>query len=790
MPPIPTYSASGRLRGAPAVDAPSLGAAIAPGAAIARVGDTLSDAGGVLGARARRDQVEQEQRDREADRILEQRDREDELRWATDAAGRFDRSLTEFRMQYRDKPSEVEGVEFREFADKLYGEYVAAAPSQRAADTFSRHGVPAVNNGYESSLLSGEKTRLTNSLKSNRDSAADLIQSFRYQVDLDGAPAALADLKPYVDFQLATIQARYGETAPATAAAMSEYLVTEVVLATAPHDAAFARSMVAKAPISEQERVQLGAKIDTIEGSLRQVDRFQFLSALDTGLKASLQTGNAPPAFSVDDFALFGADAAIQHAHYTQRRDIIVASQTAAKSLANVNPATQAKRLSELRKTGDPAQQQHLDVLERMVAQSKKLATKDPMQWQLANDPIVQSAMESARAMGNDPAFVAAATYIALERQGMPMPGDTGAELYLGAPKPRVLTEAEADQRKRILNAASPDDKLKFLDNLTAEFNGDATLAHYAYRDMLELGNEKIPVTYRFSSIITALQTRKEFIDAQSNAKAIAAISDESRKTYTDVLNASGEWQKFSAGWMGESGEGSTDMTDAKAALIAYAEHLYTAPGAAGVSSANAMKQAIQLVIAGNYGFASVNGRYVPIARDRLSGGPPRSDLEIGDIGRRLGVALRDVPIQELATHDPYNGEAYYTLPPTFDAKKPEDAQILRDIITSRGFWQTDATGEMVTLMVAEARRAGFAVLDRNHQKLTVKLDDLPSFVRTRPGALGAGVVQADQPKGSWPIIEWDVSPASSVWPWSPTRTNWPRRQPWMTAPPLSPNLP
>jgi hypothetical protein len=201
------------------------------------------------------------------------------------------------------------------------------------------------------------------------------------------------------------------------------------------------------------------------------------------------------------------------------------------------------------------------------------------------------------------------------------------------------------------------------------------------------------------------------------------------------------------------------------------------------------MKTAVERVISNNYGFADVHGHMMAVAKQRLYGGPPRTDDEIKDIGRRLSVALRDVPIQEISVSNPKTGESYYPgLPPNFDQTKPEHAQILRDIITSNGFWEMAAHGEMVTLKVVQPGFGGFSVLDKNNQPLTIALERLPEFNRqdfigTQEGGQ-IPVTVKEQPSKSYPLIFgqnwWNYLGIGS----SNIKTNWPTRPSYITPPP------
>jgi hypothetical protein len=720
---------------------------------------------------------------RESQALEEQRKKENELTWAVESAAQFDRVLAERRVEDAKAPRETEGVEFRNFADGQLADYTAKAPSPRAAQIFRRHALTAVNNGYEAALHSGERTRLTNADVSNTKAAANIAGAFSAVSAVEGPDVAAEHISPLVKLQLASIEERFGKSAPALASKMRMNVVEEVSLATAASNPDYAKSVINSASITEESKMLLRDRVDSIHSASLAVDRARFVRSNELLLDAAIKSGNTVGKVSDGHFqALFGKNWKIAAEDFETKRTIVNTANRSLTALGEgANPMTQVKEVERVERSGTAAEQLALPAMRSAVHASAVLADKDPVAWQLKHNPNIRDGAAFIDVLLDDakPSARAALARQSMALQGHAPPGDPHPERYLGRDRTHILSVSEADRRKIEINEATPDKKLSLLADLEAEF-GDPILANQAYADMLELGKEKLSVAYRFTGIINDTNTKKEFVNAQTQAANLAKLSTEQAKEFTEVLNKDGgDWQKFAMSWYGESLEGTKDIVDAEAALLAYARHISVKQG---MQPADAMKAAVQRVITDNYGFANVNSRPISIGRHRLSGGPDRTDAEIADIGRRLGVGLREVPVREIALTNPQTGLPYYpAIPAGLDMDKPESAQILRDIITSTAFWEMDPSGEMLTLMIAAPKRDGFAVLDKNHQKLTVLLDEIPDYRTMVPmmGTPGGTVTAVEHPKKSYPLTEgggWFdyLGFGSNV------RTNWPVRPTWM----------
>lgn len=709
MPPLERFTASGDVRNGPIATAPDPGAMARPWAAAGAVGGALQDTGMALSEVAAR------------------RQQEVDLTWATENAAKYYDELTERRQADESSPRETAGPEFKQFAEQRLAEISKTAPSKKAADIFSRHGREAISSGYRASLKLGEVTRITNAVAANDRAVAALVKSYQATAAYDSPENAASDVAPLVSLQLAGIEARFEQTAPELAAKMKERVVSEMVLGTAATNPNYARQLIAKSPIDEQSKLVLTHKVDSIEASANQVSATRFTLSLQDQLRAAAIDGSQIPEVPKTTFqAVYGKGWESEYERHEHARRIINTGNSVYAGMDGLNPSEQARKIGEIKASGTAAQKLAIPELIEKQRHSAKLADSDPAAWQHINDPEIREARELVNSLPpNARASAMQDVYrMMLERQGNPAPGAPNPERYLGLSEKHILGESDAIARKKAINNATIDEKFKFLAALEEEFG---PLANDAYHDMLTLGNdkEKLSVAFRFASIIENPTTRRAFIAAQNNAKQIAGLNDEQKKEYTEALGANNEWINFGRGWMGENWQRNEDISDAQAAITTYAQALATAEG---MTAKKAVDAAVKFVITDNYGFAKVNGQVIPISR-RRGDGLTRPDSEISDIGRRLSVELRNIPVKELALNSPITGQRFYSaLSPAFDINKQEDAQQLRNIITTQGYWVMSPGGDVVTLYVKEPGQEGFPVIDKDNQPLRFDLDELPLY--------------------------------------------------------------
>lgn len=610
------------------------------------------------------------------------RDRDQDLQWLGESASQFAREIARRQIQDAEGRSETQAEDFEKFSADRINDYSAKAPSPKAAELFRRHALQVSDGAYQSALQASAKIRLENSDISNRKTAENVISVYKDLAPLAGYEAAAAAITPLVTTQLATIEARYGQAAPKFAEKLKLDLLGEVILATGATNPKYAEQLISTAPISEEAKTHFGAQVSALSGPMRALSQDRLERAVEASIDVAARTrGKAVLPSRAEFESVYGERWQVAYERASAKVDRVnTANEMINSSVGEgANPEAIAAAAAKARASGDVHKVEAAQVLDQIAEASDKLRRADPAEWQNNNDPEIQLTMAVLSSMPEQerPQFMASLANQRIARQGYAPPNDPHPERYLNRDTFHILTATEVDARKRQINAAPPDEALAILDSLEAEFGGDSKLAAKAFSDMLELGKEKLSAGYRFASIINDRVARKSFFVSQRAAGPDKAIDETQRKEYVDSLETNKDWLAFSSAWLGESREGSSDVADSKTAIIAYATDLKVKHR---MTPKEATAEAIRQVISANYGFAEINGRVAAVPRV-TSKGEVRTDADIRDLGRRLGVALREIPLGEIQQFNPVDGSPYFptlTGPMSVEPQKIEklDGQI------------------------------------------------------------------------------------------------------------------
>ena len=155
--------------------------------------------------------------------------------------------------------------------------------------------------------------------------------------------------------------------------------------------------------------------------------------------------------------------------------------------------------------------------------------------------------------------------------------------------------------------------------------------------------------------------------------------------------------------------------------------------------------------------------------------GELRPDGEIEDIGRRLSVALKDLDPRQV---DQSRFVGLTTIHP--DESNINRLQALRDLITQRGFFVNDQSGQSVSLFITGDSGIPFQLRNKKGQPFEIQLDDLPQFtsvdlVGTNEGGEIA-TQRKEQPRNTYPLqkIPEGVGFLDRILGTYQKQTNWP----------------
>ena len=727
MPQIQTFTAdlaSQRgLRGAVQADI-SADAAAAPYRELERTGEQITRAGALVGD------------------LAQQRQKETELRWAGDSADELSRTLIEW--QEANKTREDIGAAYREFADRKLAEYESKAPSPRAAQVFRRAVSPAINSDWERNLKLGESIRFDNFKVSERKSSITANDVYRQRYGMDATGANLIRMLD-LQTQLARIETAYGKAAPKIAAQMKESAVIDAVTGTAERDPDWAGEILEghKEVDPETRRILVG-RMEATRTAMDGARQVGFADQMEKSLNAATALGIPAAMPSEAEFmAVYGKDAAPRQqaiAKETYRAtNLSITSWNSVKDLAG--PYQMAK-VEELANAGEKFAAQKLS--ERVSDSLKAQNGGNVMAHLRQNYEDVEQSYSMA---GSDPARLKAAHALALKYQGPASPGtpEKEAKRYLGHSTGRLhlLTERQADEMGAQWNGMGPEDLMKAMEGLAAQYPDDKQRA-IVYRDMVTLPKEgnRLKAGIQFAQMIPSQELRRSYLNVVQNSKAVADLTTEKRADFETALIDQKGWLNFRASF----GAQDEQMADFRQAVLHYAYHL-SQDGRLGLDAAAATKRAVEHLIDGSFGFYKESGVVIGAQklRDDFGLKPIRTDAEIASYGPLLTHAKSRFPLEELSLVNPAGQQAFPQADLILDpAKKME---YVRKTILANGFFNSEDDGQGVTLYVRNDKTGlPFQLLDKKGKPFLILYDNLGATTDMQVNLLGISGFQSSRP--------------------------------------------
>lgn len=624
---LPTYTASGQTRGGPTGGQVSLNDATRPYSALSDLGRSVEGAGQQMAA------------------IGLQIAKENDLTWATEATSQFKREMIEKEKANADAPSETFGNEFLDHFDKRLTEFEKQAPSAKAAQLFRRTMQPQVDSGYESALRVSQVTRISNAEAANQKSIIELMDAYRTTVSLDGPDGAARDISPLVNFQIASIQERFGQVAPKLAEKMVLDVVRNVVAGTADTNPEYAKQFVNSIGIEPVYKKQLLAEIKRAEDL--STDRAVF--NIEKGIEGQINQGynllKPVPMPSKEVLELFPPNKA-QAIQY----EVNVANGTIEEysKIKGWNWKEQQKVVSEYSPGLDPVKQEVRQKLGLLISKSEKQQTEDPVSWQMANDPEIA---DMARRVSNLPESEQgnASEQMMLrviDLQGVPplMLKPEEMKRYLGLPTglKNALSKSEASRRALDFNNSPPNQ----LTQKVKAFNDSYTnplLRGMAWQDMQNLPetSERLNMGVRVATAIADETVRNDFLSAM---QAPSTKTEETKAKFQEAVTRNDAFKNFVAGWRGDGTQRGPEVNEFNDSVVKYSMYLASVKD---MDPTKAAQTAIDRIIKANYGNLVINGSNIPVYR-LDSKGVSRSDEDMQFIQAGLTSILNNLGLDAI----------------------------------------------------------------------------------------------------------------------------------------------
>ncbi len=694
MPKLETYTASGNIRGGPVAAGTPAEALTAPYRAVERAGYQIANVG---------DEVAQ---------LAQQRQKENDLTWATEASAQYSRILAERRAADAQNPRETEGPEFRDFADQQLSDYAKNAPSKRAADIFRSHGLSVANSGYEQALRSGEQTRLINADLSNDKATADIVATYKNIATVDNPVGAAQDISRLVSGQLASIETRFGKTMPALAEKMRNHVVSEVALGTAPTNPDYARQLVESAPIDEKSKLILNNKIDSIERDSLETASFNTVKLFENAIAVGYDKLVPVPTPNPAILKTLPPNQAEKIAFDTKVANTTISEFSKVKAW---NWQEQQKSIQAIDITGDPVKEQARENLVKLLAKSKQQQTENPAGWQFANDSEF-----STPPTNTTPAAIVSRLNRMVSLQG-PAPADATpeqAKRYLNLPTglQKASSVDQAKERAARYNNTAPNALTKLIADFEAEFP-DPKIAAMVWNDMQNLPEEsKLKMGLRVGAAVENEAVRNNFLGAMSNKEPLK--TEDGRDKFVTELQGRDFYRRFVSGWKGDGGQRGNELSELGEAVTRYAMHLSVDNK---LKTGEAVDLAIKRVLSDNYGLMNIHGSDVPVHRFPKGGGF-YDDKAISNAELGITDLLSTLSTDSIAT-DLY----HFPLQPRLPGSQKEADTYLRKAIRQTGTVVVEPDGQSATVYIKgdSVDDFPFQVRDKKGEPLRFNFSDV-----------------------------------------------------------------
>lgn len=656
MPELPTYTASGNIRGGPVASSVPEGVMTRPWSALGQLGDSLIGASSDASRMAA---------------IAEQRKKEAGIGWAVDRASEVKDALIKWEHDPENQGREDFGEAYRAYADEILAKTMASAPDQKAAEVLKRSITPSIQSDWDRALRRGEQTRLDN-FKAGQIKSS-IVANEAYRLRFSDDPGAAAELRnAELTNQLALIETAYGGVSSGFAQSLKERAVIDAVVGTMEADPALARDLLEiHQEVDAVTRDQLLGKIEQAERSNTDRASFNDLELIKNSVAVGYEKLQPVP---MPDDATLAKFSPNERAKIVQEVKVANGTIKEFSKIKSWRWDEQQRHIAGIDITGDPIAQNVREKLAELTKKSQEQQQTDPAGWIVANNPEFanvdarisllpqeQQASERALMMRRLLAF-----------QGPP-PEDASpdeARQYLNQPSSfhNILTKAQAVDIARRMNAVKPNELTQSVDAFNAEYGEFASVA---WKDLQQLpdGAGKLIMGIRVATAIKEPQVRNAFLAAQRNSEPVKdkqLVSDIAAEVVGNTTLS-----MFVQGWKGDGSQRRDELDEFEQSINAYALSL-ASPSlknqGKGMKAPAAVELAVKQVISDNYGIVSVKGSHLPIHK-HPENHKSFTNEELNLIGGGIQAEILKMNVDQINT-DPFHFPIAERLPKDSTEKK------------------------------------------------------------------------------------------------------------------------
>lgn len=713
MPRIPQNYADTRLGGG-AVSPEANPLAFNKAAGIGQLGGALADSGEMVS------------------RIAHQKQLDDDYKWIVDASHQYHLDAANFENDSKNNTREDFGQATLDYLEQRKAEFLAQAPSKRAATRLKASLDNVVEQRYERARNLGEATKQNNALTGLDNGIRDLMLAYRQDAANDPGYAA-GNLEPQIDLLKESIRNRWGSTVPKVGERLLTKLEHDFIVGTAEYDSAFARKLLDEADhLDESQRATLLNHIEAQEKSSNRLLRDEFSHAVEESLKLGKRTNGIVADIPAKAFEnAYGKEAgALAKQQFDRERKEINRVSGFLEGVAGMNPGALSQKFSDFVGSKDVSDSAKVDA-GVAIRDMMRLAQTDPHGYLTQHNREVSKAYEFAQALPVEQriAGMERANRIALEYQGYAPVGAPASEQakYLNLPTNarHLMNKAQAAAMVQKITAGAPSEWLSAIDDTMALYPKEQRAI--AFGDMVTLPpqGDGLPQGIQWAFLHRDKTWVKDFIGAQTQ-DGIKSLTPEHKKKFEDALFSDPHWNNFAQTLLGDSAQRANEIAGFQEGLLNYAYFL-SLKGAK--SPEKAVSEASNRLINSAIAYPKVNGLPVPLMRQRENGSVWQDD-EVGDLSRRLGVALETIPPEMVNKTDP-NGRDIFTIFAKEIGDKPLN-DVLPSIIRRHGFYVTRPDGHGATVYLSDDSGVAFQITNKQGQPWEVEFSELPGFYDMR----------------------------------------------------------
>jgi len=658
----------------------------------------------------------------------EKRKHRDDLSWVVKSVEQERAHLNEYFTNPDNNSKETFAKDFRGYALDRIKEYEAASPGPEASAAFRDSMLTFVAGRYDNALSVSEKNHIDGVISGIEDTTSNIISSYKNASKIPGVDAT-SELHISYSLIESQIDDSFGNQSPALVKRLKSELVTEVVLASAKNDPDFARQIVDQSEsLDEKQRISLHNHIDqeTKTRNIVEVDSFQRLrNDYLVQVKNGFQTEKLP----LGNYEMiYPPDESIKQ----KRRDdeLIDVFNKANKTVTALSGKSARKIVSEVSKIQDNIKSTEDEDVAQIVTTKLRdvleLQSKDRVSWMEQYVPEIKSLSEDLQnASDSDKArLITERNESVLKYQGFP-PEDTPSDerdKYLALPTNdrHLMKLGEATGYANMINHSPAEKAVEAIGSVLTNYS-DTKHQFIAFNDLVTMPNKGDGILQEYQ---LAWQNKDAgwvdtYVGALQNTKALGELTTEKRVDLENEILLNKTWTQFQRSMIGDQQARADEIVGYRNGIITYANAMIVS----GKPLEDAVKISVNRLVGTTLGFPDVNGSPVAILREKSDPSlTPRSDKDIEDIGRRLSVSLKYLDPRDV------NQGQFPVIQGISTEKSPERMQELRDIITSKGFFQTGNDGQSVSLYVEDDAGYVFQVLDRKNKPYVIHFDDLPNF--------------------------------------------------------------